>query len=154
MKCWSSCAGTTCGATALRQTLLLSLPNSSTWNLSVGHSQSQGAIPQPHTFGCSPAQHSRPLKIGSLNDAGSRQGEGDGGLLSCSLQRCPSDQSVGTASDCCTNNFPPQSQKEARKKLCPEPSVPGRVFLFILTFILSRVVSQFSGSQEKSQTQP
>lgn len=110
-------------------------PTAACGNLSTGDSQSKGAIPQSHTFGCSPAQHSRPLKMaGCVNDAGGRQGGGDGDL-SCSLQRCPSDQGVGTASHCCTNNCTPQSQKETRKEFSPEPSVPGRVFLFILTYI-------------------
>lgn len=115
-------------------------PTAACGNLSMGHSQSRGAIPQPHIFGCSPAEHSWPLKMaGCVNDAGGRQG-GDGDL-SCSLQKCPSDQGAGTACHCCTNNFPPQIQKEARKELSPEPSVPSSVFLFILTFLLSRVVS-------------
>lgn len=89
---------------------------------------------------------------GCLDDAGSTQVEGDEDP-SRPLRRGSSDQGVGTASHCHANNFPPQSQEEARKEFCPETSVSGTVFLFIFTFILSRVVSQSSGSREQSQTQ-
>lgn len=122
-------------------------------NPGAGQSQSKGASPQPHTFTCSyAAKPSQPRKMaGCVDDAGSRQGEGDGDL-SHPLRRGPSNRGAGTASHCRAKNFPSQSQEEARKEFCPETSVPGTVFLFVFTFILSRV-SQSSGSREQSQTQ-
>jgi len=79
---------------------------------------------------------------GFIDDAGSRQGEGDGDP-SHPVWRGFSKQGVGTVGN----------QEKAREKFCPETSVPGTVFKFIFTVILSRVVSQSSGSGEQSQMQ-
>lgn len=56
VKCWSSCAGTTCRAAVLRQTLLLNLRKSSMWELTHGAlAKQRGNSTVPHfwLFTCS-----------------------------------------------------------------------------------------------------
>lgn len=69
-----------------------------------------------------------------VNDAGGRQGEGDGDL-SCCLQRCPSDQGVGIES-LLHKQLPspePEGSKERAlsRALCPWQGVSVYIDIYI-----------------------
>lgn len=101
-------------------------------NPGAGHSQSKGASPQPHAFCCShAAKPSQPRKMaGCVDDAGSRQREGDGDLsLTPCGGACPTRVQARQVTAARTTSPEPGRSQEGvlSRDLCPQHCFSGYV---------------------------